>query len=263
MTHVSIIIATKNGASYISRALKSIFDQTFAIDHLTKDLLEVLVVDDGSTDSTASLVQEFAAFEPRVRLISLEHNVGPGLARHTGIQQSRGQYIAFIDDDDLWISPDKLMLQYEFLHTHPDHVLVGATQVHVTDEHGMPIRLHINPSSDAQIRQALLRRNCFATSSVLFKKDAYEQAGGFKPMYLAEDYDLWFRMGIKGKFANLDACDIRYTVRPHNASTTNALKMNKINLELVKTYKKNYPGYVLALMKAHARILYLQVKNLF
>ncbi len=263
MPRLTVIIATKNGSRYITKALASIFDQTFAQHSETKDLLEVLVINDGSTDSTVQTVTDYALSESRLRLISLETNVGPGLARDTGIQEATGEYIAFIDDDDEWVDEDKLKIQYDFLNEHTDHILVGSSTIEIVNEQRSLIRLHKNPLSDSAIRSAILRKNCFAASSVLFKKESYLQVGGFKPMYLDEDYDLWLRMGKIGKFANVDGATIRYMVRPSNASSTNALEMSKITLRLVKEYRHDYPYFFIGLLKSYARILFLYVKNLF
>lgn len=263
MTQVSVIIATKNGAAFISKAIQSVFDQTFATDPLTRSQLEVIVVDDGSTDTTPQIVTDLATFEPRLKLLQMAQNMGPGKARDHGIKASVGAYIAFIDDDDLWLDPRKLQTQYDFLEAHHEHVLVGASTVRLVKEDGSLIRVHRNVMPNDQIRKAMLGRNCFATSSVLFRKETYLKVGGFKPMYLSEDYDLWFRMGIEGKFANLDGCDIQYTLRKNNASSTKALEMNKINIALVKEYKNHYPGYMMGIIRAYARVFYLYIKNLF
>ncbi|MEN9649268.1 MAG: hypothetical protein RL094_235 [Candidatus Parcubacteria bacterium] len=263
MSNISVIIATKNGAAFISRAIKSVFEQSFANDTHTQHMLEVLIINDGSTDSTATVVNELKTFEPRLRLVNLPKNVGPGVARDIGIKEATGKYIAFIDDDDLWLSPQKLQKQHDFLDDHHEHLLVGSSTINIVKEDGSPIRTHKNPTRDEDIRAVLLQRNCFTTSSVMFRKEAYLKVGGFKPMYLNEDYDLWFRMGIEGKIANLDGCDVEYTIRKSSASSAKALEMNKITLDLIQTYKNNYPGYIPGLLRSYARILFLYVKNLF
>lgn len=260
---ISVIIATKNGEKYIARAIQSVLDQTYAVDEHTKDLLEILVVSDGSTDKTAQVVETLRQKDARIQFISLPQNIGPGLARNIGIEKARGEYIAFIDDDDIWISKDKLRLQKDFLDTHSEYVLVGANKVHIVNEEGRQLYIHINRATDAEIRHSMLLRNCFANSSVLFKKKVFEQAGKFKAMYLAEDYDLWLRMAKLGKVANLTDCDIAYTKRFGNASTTREKEMYVTILKLVKEYKKEYPNFWLGLLRAYGRILVVSIKNLF
>ena len=102
---VSIIIPTYNRAKLLSRAIKSVLDQTF------KDF-ELIIVDDGSTDNTKGVVEEFQKKDSRIKYIWQENSGAPAKPKNTGIRQARGEYVAFLDDDDEWF-PKKLEKQIE------------------------------------------------------------------------------------------------------------------------------------------------------
>lgn len=255
-TMISIILATKNGSSYIKRAINSVLKQS------EKDI-ELIIVNDASTDSTLPIILELQKTEPRIKVISNQINIGPGSSRHKGILASLGDMIAFIDDDDEWVSSDKLHLQKEYLTMNPEVVLVGASRVTFISQEGKVIKEIIRPSSDNAIREQMLLRNPFVTSSVLLKKTAYLSSGGFSNLYLAEDYDLWMKLGKIGKLANIDGCDINYTVSRVDKSRSNLPKMSLVVISLIKKYKSDYPHYFFGLIKSYLRITYLHLKKIF
>lgn len=246
---VSIIIATKNGGKLISRAITSIESQT-------EKNVEVIVISDGSTDDTPRIVNELSEIRPWLRLIELSENVGPGLARDRGIREAKGAFIALIDDDDVWGTPFKLKIQEEFLHTHPDHVLVGASTINEITIEDKALSVFNLPEDDGDIRRMMFLRNCFVTSSVMFRKEAYLKAGNFNSLYLAEDYDLWFRMGRVGKFANIPKCDTGYTIHPKGASKIRQRDLYRAILSIIPKYRKDYPGFIRGYIKACLRVIY-------
>jgi len=202
---ISIIIPTKNGERFISRAIESVLSQN------EKDL-EIVVVDDASTDNSRQVVESLIKKESRIKLISNQVSLRTGKSRDLGIKNSRGEYIALIDDDDLWIDLNKIFVQKKFLEENPEYVLVGAERVQQIDESGKLINYYHNPVTDKEIRSKMLERSCFITSSVMFRKKTYEEVGGFRDIYRAEDYDLWLRLGRLGKMANIKA-EIAYRIR--------------------------------------------------
>lgn len=246
---ISVIIATKNGERFIGRAIRSVLNQR-GVD------FEIIVVDDASTDGTADIVRSIALSDARVRLVQRKQNEGPGKARNFGIAQAQGNYIAIIDDDDLWPDANKLKAQSDFLDSHPDYVLVGVARVDVVDEDGGKIFRQQYPKSDIEIRSGILARNCFMHSGVLYRRDAFEQLGGYKDMRLAEDYDLWLRMGTVGKCANLDTVRIEWTHRKESLSARKKWKMNIVTLRLIWAYRKQYPHVARALVRGIARLVW-------
>ena len=245
---ISVIIATKNGGRFLSRSVASIEKQS-------EKNIEVIIVSDGSTDDTLSIVQNLAATRPFIKIVNLEKNIGPGLARNAGIEKSAGKYIALLDDDDEWLDADKLKNQKNFLDKNPDHVLVGADETEFVNESGQQLFVYKPKTNDAEIRSKILSSNQFVTSSVMFRKEAFQKAGGFADMRLAEDYDLWLRLLLTGKATNIRGSKTRYYKRQNGSQQANQAKMNRIVLGLIKRYKNQFPHSFLAIIKAYARIL--------
>ncbi len=255
MTTISVIISTKNGERYIARALHSVYMQSI-------QPLETIVVDTGSTDKTIQAIHTVAEKHPSIRIIA-EKPMGPGEGRDRAIKEAKGEYIAIIDDDDYWLAKDKLKIQSEFLDQNPTTGVVGAHIIkRVTPEENL-ISIYKTPKTDLEIRTSALRANPFVNSSSMFRKETYIKCGGFKPMYLAEDYDLWLRMLQISGGANLEGCEIGYTVRPKSLSNDRKLEMIKVTEHLVKEYGSAYPGYIPALIKAKLRLLIFHLKHLF
>ena len=89
----------------------------------------------------------------------------------------------------------------------------------------------------------------------MFRKDAFQKAGGFAAMYIAEDYDLWLRLAQEGKVANLENCNTRYYVRQNGAAKKGQQEMHHIILGLIRKYRNKFPNYLLAKIAAYTRML--------
>jgi glycosyltransferase involved in cell wall biosynthesis len=259
-------MTTKNGGAFLGASVASVLAQSFTD-------FELVIVSDGSTDNTADVARALAAKDSlsRIHVIELKNNVGPGLARDMAIRQAAGNYIALLDDDDVWSSREKLQRQKDYLDTNPDVVLVGASRVEfvrLRDADGpgaKPVHdFWLTQEKDPErIRNNMLAYNPVITSSVMFRKDAYLQSGGFKAMYLAEDYDLWLRMGLIGNIANIDGAETAYTVRDKGAARSRQIEMAHVVIRLVKEYKGKYPNFPKAIIKGYLRLLILFVKKIF
>lgn len=245
---ISIIITTKNGSNTIENAIKSALGQS------DKDF-EIIVVSDASTDDTEAKVQKLMETEPRIKLMRLDQNVGPGRARAIAIEQSQGDLIALLDDDDIWLSNEKLETQKKFLEENTEYVLVGSDNVRFVNENKKFLFTFESEKTDKELREHFLMHNPFVTSSVMFKKSAYQKAGGFSDLRLAEEYELWLKMGTIGNVANLRNCEVEYMQRKSGLTLSRRQEMNKVVLTLVKRHKKDYPHYELAFAKAYLRIL--------
>ncbi|MBP6974855.1 MAG: glycosyltransferase family 2 protein [Candidatus Pacebacteria bacterium] len=261
---ISVIIATKNGEKYIARAIQSALEQSVAVQNAQDPTeypgFEIVVVSDGSTDNTAKIVREIGATDPRVKLIELAQNVGPGSARAKGIAQSEMQnpYIAILDDDDSWINPKKLENQISYLEKNPNVLVVGAEKTEFVTESGTRMWWFYHKTDPKVIHDEMLLRCPIINSSVVFRRDAYNKVGGLTSMRLAEDYDLWLRLAQIGDITNIPDTETRYTVRINSASGSNGkerIKLALVVLELVKKYRHVYPNYYKALVKAYIRIV--------
>ncbi len=196
MPTVSVIIPTCNRRPRLQEALASVLAQTSPAD-------ELIVIDDGSTDDTAAWMQALAAnpSRPVVRYLR-QDNAGPAAARNRGIAAAGGEWIALLDDDDVWL-PTKLERQRAILSHRPGLNLLGVAS------DLMPVR-----SQGAVVAvgvAALLVRNRFTTSGVLLRRDAFNAVGGFREdMRCCEDYDLWLRIAARHGCAILDEALVSY-----------------------------------------------------
>ena len=205
---ISVVIPSYNRSRFIAETLESVLAQTLQPD-------EVLVVDDGSTDDTAAIAESFA---PRVRVFR-RSNQRPAAARNFGVQQATSEWIAFLDDDDLW-EPNKLERQMEELAHHPEADLCYTGRV-VLMQKGDTATLgrvvYAPPAKD--IRRSLYRNCAFGTCSVLVRRSMLLAVNGFDPKCrVIEDYELWLRLLHAGaKFA---ACrEPLYQYRIHEGNT--------------------------------------------
>ncbi|MEZ5491598.1 MAG: glycosyltransferase family A protein [Gammaproteobacteria bacterium] len=179
--NISVIIPTFNRARVLARALDSVFAQLLLP-------MEVVVVDDGSTDSTAELVR---GNYPTVRYIK-QLNQGVSSARNTGVANSQGRWLAFLDSDDEWL-PDKLKKQMAAIEQE-DMLLCH------TDEFWIRNGRHVNPKrkhakAGGHIFERCLPLCAISPSSVLLRRDLFERVGGFdETLPACEDYDLWLRI---------------------------------------------------------------------
>jgi glycosyltransferase involved in cell wall biosynthesis len=179
---VSVIIPSHDRAQVLCRALDSVLTQTVPA-------AEIIVVDDGSTDNTAALV---AQRYPQVSYL-YQPNQGVSKARNSGVEESRGEWLAFLDSDDEWL-PEKLEKQMAALQQQPHYRLCH------TDEIWIRNGKRVNPMDKHAKSGGFIFENCLplcaiSPSSVLIKRDLFEQTGGFDEQLPAcEDYDLWLRI---------------------------------------------------------------------
>ncbi len=188
---VTVILSTHNRAATLGRAITSVLDQQL-------DGLELVVIDDASTDGTPSLLAAWRD-DPRVRVLRNDTNLGLPASLNRGIGEASGEWLARIDDDDHWTDPAKLERQLAWVERHTDAVLLGTAYV---DEWGRTIT---NPTDDAGIRDQMLMRCPFCHSSVLMHAAAVAEVGAYDAsLPYAEDWDLWLRLGRRGRMGNLE-----------------------------------------------------------
>jgi len=209
MPVVSVIMAVFDGAPWVGAAVESLLAQTLAD-------LEVIVIDDGSTDATAEVLAAFS--DPRLRV---ERHARAGLTHslNRALELARAPLVARLDADDVAL-PERLARQCEYLNAHRDVGLVGtwAREVDVT---GREMAAICPPEDDASIRRALIRRNPFVHSSVMMRRAAIDRAGHYDPsMPVAQDYDLWVRLARVTRLANLPELLVVRRLVPGRVSAT-------------------------------------------
>ena len=207
MVDVSVIIPTYNSAHYVTTAVESVLAQTVPA-------TEIIVIDDGSTDATESVLRRF---RPAVSYIK-QANGGVSRARNRGIAESQGRYIAFLDADDTWY-PAKLEWQLEALRARPDHGACFSAFTRV-DRNLTPQSVTRNSRGNVTFDDLLLYGNVIGSlSSVIASRSLFERAGGFDPdLSQCADWDMWVRLAAFTDFLYLDEPLVTYRQHDTNMS---------------------------------------------
>ena len=221
---VSIIIPAYNAEKYIQRALESALAQTY------KDI-EIIVIDDGSTDKTAEIIKTYQ--DPRIIYI-FQKNQGQGPARNNGIKKSQGEYITFLDADDYYF-PEKVEKQVRFLENHPEYQAVYCNALHFYSDNPTVIFKKKGNFHSGDIFKDLLESSYINPNTIMIYRKVLDKAGLFNEnRYYPEDWELWLRISRTGfRFGYLDEDLVKVEIRPDSNTTmaiqwilkNNALKM--------------------------------------
>jgi glycosyltransferase involved in cell wall biosynthesis len=213
---ISVIIPARDEERHLGEAIASIAAQSFAD-------FEIIVVDNGSTDGTGRIIDQWSSREPRLRAFRLEKpSLHASLCR--AVLLSRAPFIARIDADDV-AAPARLQRQYERMVADPDLGLLG-TAAEFIDSKGRVIGFTDPPLTDPDIRGKLPTGCPFVHSSVMMRRDAYLASGGYRRgLNLAEDYDLWLRMAAVTGMANISERLVQYRLRSGSVSARRATRL--------------------------------------
>lgn len=247
---VSIIIPTYNRLKMLQRSIESVFAQSFTD-------WELIIVDDASTDDTEKCMRELALKEKAVNYMRIPKIEGKGISEYLniGLRNSKGEYIARIDDDDYWCHKDKLKMQVEFLDKNPDYVVVGGGVI-LVDENGDELFKYLKKETDEEIRSFALFSNPFTHATVMFRKDVALKLGGYKIMKHVEDMELWLRMGKVGKLYNFKEYFITYMTAGQNKSFIEQKENSRTVVDVVKMHGKDYPNFKKAYMLNYLQYSY-------
>ncbi len=206
---VSVVMPVHNAARFLDGAIRSIRAQTLAD-------LELILVDDGSTDDCDRVICQQAAADPRIVVLRLPH-AGVATALNHGLTAARAGLVARMDADDE-AKPERLERQVAALEASPDIAVLG-TGLETIDEEGR-ISSTADPVSDpAEIRDLLLHGNCLSHPTVMMRRDVVLSAGGYRSAFtVAEDYDLWLRLSEQHALSNLTEPLLYYRTRGGQAS---------------------------------------------
>ena len=214
---VTVFMAVYNGAAWLKEAIDSILSQSFPD-------LEFLIIDDGSTDNSKAIIESCS--DRRIRLLDNEQNKGIVYTRNRGIREARGEFIAVLDSDDIAM-PGRIELQYKHLMAHPYLGICGG-HAEVIDRHGKATGEYYRmPVGMANAGAELLFMNTLVNSTVMFRKDAAEAAGGYRDTGLCEDYDLSLRIKEHHQLDNLDEVLVKYRTHDNNTSSRQFQQMRK------------------------------------
>ncbi|MEW6536277.1 MAG: glycosyltransferase [Candidatus Auribacterota bacterium] len=237
---VSVIMPVYNAEKYLHYAIESILNQTFTD-------FELLILNDGSKDSTASIIESFCKKDNRIKTMN-RPNKGLTISLIELIKHAKGIYLARHDADDT-SHPQRFEKQISFLDTHPDISLVGSFASKI-DPQGNPTGKLGFASSPGQISRLYARHNLFVHGSIMMRKEAYLEAGGYRPAFLfAQDYDLTSRLVFHGKGANIP--EPLYNLREHEGTLSQnkeqeqqhlASLVSVFNLERIHYGTDSYQG---------------------
>ncbi len=218
---VSVVLPTRNRASTLEDAIRSVLNQSYA-------QLEVIVVDDASEDATADVVAGLGS--DRVRLVHHARQLGAAAARNSGVEASRGELLAFQDSDDRWL-PGKLDLQVGLLvEADPRVAVVYGGFLRLRDGASVPFPPRIvrwahrlclpGHSLSGDLRRLLPRGNVVTAQAAVVRRRSFEDAGGFDPELIRfEDWDLWLRIARHGSFLFVDRPLVEVRISSDSLST--------------------------------------------
>ena len=235
---ISVIMPAYDAEKYIAEAIESTLNQTFAD-------FEFVIIDDGSTDSTGKIIEEYARKDERIIFLKNQKNVKISKTLNKGIKIAKGKYIARRDADD-WSHPDGLEKQYHFMEEHPEIGISGGS-MEVVDKHGKRIGIRRYNLTDAAIRKKLFRYSPFSHPLVMIRRDILSKCGLYNPELVpAEDYDLYFRIGMLSKFGNLDDIILKYKMLEESITSRKEREMESKTLAIRKKAVREY-GYKMSL----------------
>jgi glycosyltransferase involved in cell wall biosynthesis len=229
MPAVSVILPVYNRESTVASAIRSVLAQTWAP-------LELIVVDDGSTDGTRDVLDSFGS---QITVIDHPH-AGPYVARNRGLRHAQGELIAFIDSDDVWL-PDRLALQMPLMQR-PEVGLVFGDVVHVRPgrERKRVTSFQVAPPRRGRVAAQFAWCNFVPTSTVLVRRSCLDEAGGFaEDVALSCDYLMWFRIALRHELDFVDRIVAEYTLSADSISAdlgrSIEARMQLFSRELTKT----------------------------
>ncbi|MBF2016537.1 MAG: glycosyltransferase [Rivularia sp. T60_A2020_040] len=226
---ISVIVPLFNGERTIEETIKSILNQTFSN-------IEVIIINDGSTDATLEIVANI--LDSRIQIFSYP-NAGLSASRNRGISQAKGEYISFIDADDLWTA-DKLELQWQALQSNPQ-AAVAYSWTDYIDESGKFIKSGRRIKVNGDAFSKLLVTNFLENgSNPLIRQQALEKVGGFdESLAAAEDKDMWLRLAADYEFVCVEKAQILYRIST-NSMSSNLKRQETASLKVIER-AFNYP----------------------
>jgi glycosyltransferase involved in cell wall biosynthesis len=208
---VTVLMSVFDGEAYLTKAIESILDQTFSD-------FEFLIINDGSTDETGSILEHEAKRDARIKVFE-QDNQGLVASLNFGLRKARGQLIARIDADDI-AYPQRLEKQVAFMDDHPELLALGSA-ITLIDEQGRTVKEINYPTGSNKVKSAMMLGSKLAHPAVMMRREQVIQAGAYREACRhAEDYDLWLRLLEIGEIDNLDEPLIYYRQHDKKISLT-------------------------------------------
>lgn len=213
---VSVIIPCYNSEKFLEEAVSSVLGQSY-------ENIELIIVDDSSTDNSFRIASEISEMDKRVRVLRIAHSGLPAAARNAGIDKAKGDLIAFLDSDDKWVK-EKLKQQVDYFINKPDAVFVYSMSITFGEVNVFSPMYELLPIffRAAKNKNDLLKKgNTIPLSSAVVRTEKIKEAGGFDEdpgLKAVEDYDLWLRLSDEGNFYFLPRIHTYYRIHGNQSS---------------------------------------------
>ncbi len=206
---VSVIMATYNREEFIEQAIDSVLTQSY-------EHLELIVIDDGSTDNTKALLE--SKYNDNRLIYHYQDNTGQSIARNVALGMAKGEYIAFIDSDNAW-TDGKLKKQVEYFQAHDETDIIYGDIITI-DEHNNEVTRDNMKRYSGYIADILVKDNFVSNNTALAKKKCFDELGGMSgKVKVADDYELWLRFSSKYHFTYLPEFFALYRVMANQISS--------------------------------------------
>ena len=247
---ISVILPTYNGARYIRNAIDSALSQDY-------ENFELIIINDASTDDTTGIVEEYSKQDWRIIPLRNEKNLKLVSTLNRGIKHANGEFIARIDDDDIWHDTEKLSKQMRAFQENPKLWIVGTLWIIIDEdwkETGWRITHAINSSS---VRKGFWIKNQLIHTSILAKKEVFKKAWLYSLEWLyVEDFDLWLRVLSLGyEIMNIPDYSVKYRVREWNTTSKKYHRMQWLTFLRLFRDKNIYTNMPQRLFSLSIRIM--------
>lgn len=230
---ISVVMPVYNAEAFLEEAIESILAQTFTD-------FEFVIVDDASTDHSLEIIQKYLELDQRIILLNNEKNLGIAGTRTKGTKYATGKFVAVADADDISF-PTRFEKQHAYLESHSECGVVGAFIQLFNSETGKILGFRKYYEDDKRLRKRIFLYSPIAQPVSMIRRDVFENLGYYDPKYPpAEDLDLWFRIGTKYKFANLQEILLKYRVTKNSATISRIQTMETMSLEIRRKYSQGY-----------------------
>lgn len=255
---LSVIMPVYNTERYLRKAIESVLNQTF------KDF-EFIIIDDCSTDSSLKIIEEYVRKDRRIRVLHNCCNLNVARSRNKGVKTARGKYIVQMDSDDVSF-PERIKKQFRFMEDNPK-VIVSGGAMELIDQNSKRLGIKRFYLKDQDIRKHIFFHCPFSHPATIIRKDLFNKAGAYNSrLNVASDYDLYFRLGRLGRFANLQDVIIQYRIHPANLTNKRHSEMKKCALLIKKKAIREY-GYQMKwgdkLLLLYERVIPCELRTFF
>jgi len=233
---VSVLLPVYNGEKHLRETLYSVINQTY-------QNLEIVAINDGSTDSSKKILGEFAKIDSRIKIIN-KKNGGIVSALNRGINEARGDFLSRIDSDDVNF-PKKIEQEMKVMLS-DDNIVLVCSSFEVMNEDGEFLYREVVPTRGEDIKRLMYVANPIGHSTVLMRKSAVMSVGSYSDQSgPVEDYDLWTRLTAVGKIAGVTKSLLRFRVNPDGITQTKNQYMIECAEKVRDLFWENYPPAVL------------------